>query len=381
MYTETMDPRTGYLVYVASGSGTTTLTADLEGDLVSGQNLGNVNPGATFSNNTHSADGWNLIGNPYPSQIDWDDTYLSVTGSVNANAYVYDPGTSAYLPQDGNDGSPSIIASHQGFWVKLEDFGAGLEFKEENKTNATPTFYKTAADTGIVLTLTGYGNEHQTRIRFRPDATDNYDYKLDAYCLPSLNPDYPNLYTHSADGKSLVVNSVPDDFDNFSVPMGIVWNGYPPSVEEYFLAIRVDRLPPEIPSICLQDLGTGAAVVLEEGDGYTFMTDWSATSLTRFILNGPMVGCATDIGEQTPLEEQIAVIQQDGLLHITFALDRPAETMIRITNLLGQTVHTQTTRMQNGTLVIQEPQALTGAYLVTVVTPGLTVHKKLLKGM
>jgi len=55
--------------------------------------------------------------------------------------------------------------------------------------------------------------------------------------------------------------------------------------------------------------------------------------------------------------------------------------MIRITNLLGQVVYTQTTNMQHGTLVVPEPSTLVGAYLVTIYNPGITVHKKLLKGM
>ena len=379
-YTEVLDPGTGYLVYTASGAGTITVRPDLTGGLTSG-----VNRGTVTINTTHTvtppgghADGWNLIGNPYPSQINWDDITLS---NISAIGYKLNPSTGLFDDIDGGDGSETVIPSHQAFWVYNPSLSGSAVFNEENKTTSTTSFYKNLPDSGIVFTLTGYGNENQARIRFRDNATVNYDFDLDAFSLTGYDPVTPALFTLTADSMKMMANSLPEDYDTFSVPMGFHWNGYLPSVQEYFMAIRVDRLPPEVSHICLQDLATGAAVTLEEGDGYTFMTNWSASPVNRFLVSGPMVGCATAVEGQSIPEEQIEVTQKDGTLHIDFALDNPSESMIRITNLLGQVVYTQTTNMQHGTLVVPEPSALVGAYLVTIYNPGISVHKKLLKGM
>ena len=73
----------------------------------------------TFNNNAGEGHGWNLIGNPYPSVIEWDNTWTS--SGVDATIYVYNG--SQYLIWNYNLGGygtkgNGFIPSTQGFWIK-----------------------------------------------------------------------------------------------------------------------------------------------------------------------------------------------------------------------------------------------------------------------
>ena len=89
-------------------------------------------------------DGWNLIGNPYPSAIDWDNVALP-PGVYNA-VYVWDnfgnsgqgTATDQIVSYVDDVGTPRVmvveIAQGQGFWVKATA-NTTLTFTEAAKTH------------------------------------------------------------------------------------------------------------------------------------------------------------------------------------------------------------------------------------------------------
>lgn len=107
-------------------------------DFVGPVNKGTYSPTITFTNTgVIDNDGWNLVGNPYPSQIDW-----SLVNKTNLTPFVYslDPTTNAYVVNDGI----APIASGQGFFVKAIAANPTITFTEDCKTgNAGNGLFKT----------------------------------------------------------------------------------------------------------------------------------------------------------------------------------------------------------------------------------------------
>jgi hypothetical protein len=108
-----------------------------------------TNLGYTTISGTSSVEGYNLVGNPYASSIDWDQyqTTTSTSGiyapNVNPFIYIIDPVNNNYnVYQAGHGGVGTIVASGsniipsgQGFMVQAANASAQLIFNESAKTN------------------------------------------------------------------------------------------------------------------------------------------------------------------------------------------------------------------------------------------------------
>jgi hypothetical protein len=137
-----LDAATGYLLW-GTGSGNTTYT-------FSGTPLtGNQSKSLTYTDNGSGNKGANLVGNPYPSSIDWDllrGTYGAVYYLDNGNYISWN---------DGGSGS-RYIPPMQGFFVITVANGTlGLTNAHRTHTGTTG-FYKqsTASDMVVLETVT-----------------------------------------------------------------------------------------------------------------------------------------------------------------------------------------------------------------------------------
>jgi len=204
---------------------------------------GTLGQGAVPVNVTaHSAggnDGWNLIGNPYPSAIDWN--LVTVPVGLNNAIYITDnfnnsgQGTGlkyvSYV-----DGVPSvegyagIIAQGQAFWVRATA-PTTVTFQEDDKTTTAAQFFREDSVAQVVpnllrIAMVGSGLEDQTVLRLHQPATDGFDAKYDAYKL--LNGKL-SLSTMTADNLSLSINSMGSLDCDKKIPLtmvGAVKGGY-----------------------------------------------------------------------------------------------------------------------------------------------------------
>lgn len=123
------------------------VTLNLTGTL----NTGNITMPVSYTNNGSSVDdGWNLLGNPYACQYDWNPFWdagnsgYSGTNYTNIDptVYVWDATTNTYLSFNAasNTGSMDngIIASGQSFFVKATAASPTMTFKEQFKSAITP---------------------------------------------------------------------------------------------------------------------------------------------------------------------------------------------------------------------------------------------------
>ena len=127
-------PGRGYWIWCGDRmSGTAEFTTDVVGPL----NTGNIDANLQYTNTGDpAADGWNLIGNPYASDIDW-------SGILNADLsnkyYIYDPQSGNMDLWNELDGSNLYylngdIKSGQSFWVHANN-ATNLIIEEVDKTS------------------------------------------------------------------------------------------------------------------------------------------------------------------------------------------------------------------------------------------------------
>lgn len=141
-------------------------------------NKGDISPTITYTNtNDADNDGWNMVGNPYPSQIDWN----AVNKSNLANFYyVFNPATGSYVADNGTN----LIASGQAFFVQAIGASPTITFTEACKVEASPTSYFKTANPSVKVTLVKDSlNADELKIEFAVGSSSNYNAIEDALKL------------------------------------------------------------------------------------------------------------------------------------------------------------------------------------------------------
>jgi hypothetical protein len=122
--------------------------------------------------------GWNLIANPYPSEIDWNLSSASLTGPKVYYVFDYQSNTYKFRNATTNTGTASrYIAHSQGFMVKVNATGQNLVCQETHKTNTGAAFERSGdADNSFVALRFSKGmNADESMLVFESSASAGYD--------------------------------------------------------------------------------------------------------------------------------------------------------------------------------------------------------------
>jgi hypothetical protein len=164
--------------------------------------------------------GWNLIGNPTASTLDWDASAWTKT-NIDNTIYIWDPsalsGNGDYLTWNGSTGTlpNGKIAPFQAFWVHANSATASpvLSFTNDAKATVVGSFLRSPAlktEVVVPLTLSGQQMETTSFITFSYNGLVGPDDK-DAYRLESMNDTKMELYTLSSPNhiSPLTINNLP----------------------------------------------------------------------------------------------------------------------------------------------------------------------------
>jgi len=170
-----------------------------------------------------TGDGWNLVGNPYPSNIDLSST-LDWT-HLDKVVYYYDHAAGNYKPYPITVGfglGSQYVPSMQGFFVHVNPgFTSGtLKFTDDNRTTAgTVYFYKDLPNDLLWLKVDGNaGMNDEVIVYFRSDVTSGYDQDID--CIKLNGADVaPQLCAISSDDYKLTIDALPFAGLNTVVPL------------------------------------------------------------------------------------------------------------------------------------------------------------------
>ena len=247
-------------------------------------------------------EGWNLLGNPYFTNIAW--TELSRTNVDNA-VYVYEP-LSGYATFNGSttaDGdstfvSDGIIGPFQAFFVKASDgtdpATASYDLSVPNiqqvqrdslsaNLNSDP-FLKSAGagnDRVLALGIDAGGITENAKFTFRPDGALGKDVS-DAYQLKGPggieSRNFLSLYSVLENGNGLSINNLPYSLeDDVTIPVQPKLkgcDGASPYTTEATLTIPETRNIPAGWTLQLKDSKTGESINLRQS-AYTFTLESS----------------------------------------------------------------------------------------------------------
>jgi hypothetical protein len=313
LYTDIINPATplnvmqGYALYNAA-AGTATFTGPL-----------NTGPVGSANNVTRLSQGWNLVGNPYCSYVDWDAASGWTKTNVDNATYrhVNSATWASYVGGVGANGGTRYIAPCQGFFVGVTDGQTvgTLNMNNNVRTNTSSTFFKDEVADIVRLEVTGNGYTDETVVRFLDEASPAFDGNWDAHKLFGSVSEAPAIY--SPDNGMMAINSLP--------PVTAVPIGVNAGVNGEFTISATETS--EFADVILEDLKSGTFTNLKQ-NAYTF--NYEVNNNDRFILHFSPMG----VPENTSDLIGIYSIRKDVYVSV------PEKTTgdIEIYNLLGQKV-------------------------------------------
>lgn len=238
-----------------------------------------------------SATGWNLVGNPYPSNLDISSMFTTSFGSISYKGiHIYDATSGQYKAilnggqsitgynTAGGSVASTVIAPFQAFWVKMDNDGTFTVDNDNRTTSATGlgTFMKKNFDLARFDVFDQDSAWDQAVIYFADQATEGFDGSFDAYKLISHKTDVPSFYAVNADGK-FAINGLPVNQSEYAVNMGFRSN----KIGQKSIRLNNSELDPKW-FVYIEDKELGLFYDLKKAP-YTFTE--TTNSDTRFVLH------------------------------------------------------------------------------------------------
>ncbi|HNX87528.1 MAG TPA: T9SS type A sorting domain-containing protein [Paludibacteraceae bacterium] len=371
----TMTPMRGYCINF--GASTAPLTADVTGVVNSGALNFSVTKSTTGNN---YADGWNLVGNPYPSPIDWQASSGWTKINVSDGIYYFNPNTqytgtySSFVNGIGiPSGTTGIIPSMQGFFVKATANGILGVNDAVRTTDLTPSFNKTLENPDALLRLKGYPamNElhaDETVVYFDPLATFIFDGNMDAYKLLNNDPAYPNIFTKDSSNYSLSISALPSlSNTDVVIPLGFTTKT---SGSFTIKATEILNFDPSF-HIYLEDNQNSTSQDLTVSPEYTFTINANAPLFRFFIRFSPTI--VTGIEENS--NSFVDAWSSGKYINVNYSNSTQGNAFIFIYNMLGQKIiNDEQTGIGTTHYRIETP----GCYIINVLSGSKNYQKTLI---
>jgi hypothetical protein len=362
-------------------------------DFIGALNTGSVNVNLSFTNNSQpTADGFNLVGNPFQCAIDWQSANITRTNMQNF-MWVYDPVLATYGTisstgtKAGNLNITRYVAPGQAFLVRATSSGASISFTESAKALETPfNFFRNTESQSDIPVLGIYVNyladslsTDMCLIEFNPESTMNGN---DPYDAPKFFNDKINLYTISDDLQALTINSIrrPEVRDTIRLAF---WHYDTTNIRVGAHRLRFDSVANVSPllNVYLKDDYTGNIINIRNQNTYDFNleSDVNSHGNNRFKI---IFDLATGISNEQ-LSKSLSIFPNPANKELHIKLLDPelskSNGSIRITNLVGAEIMMLKGVEMNELLKLDISSLTNGVYIISVEVDGNVTHKKFVK--
>ncbi|MEZ5147265.1 MAG: PKD domain-containing protein [Bacteroidales bacterium] len=220
--------------------------------------------------------GWNLVGNPYPSMLVWNNSWSKTDMfewacvHQDGNDGCFNAATSEVWPTEGSPLTNGNIPVGQGFWVRASTGSASLTIPQAERVHDNQTIYKstqTIIHQAVRLKVEGNNDKDYVWIDFTPEATEGLDPKFDLQKRWGY-AESPQIYAYGQDGDLYSVSTLPMVKNGLVVPLGLqvgAEGAYSISTSEF------RGMTDYGVTVILEDLATGTFTELDDETTYEFI--------------------------------------------------------------------------------------------------------------
>lgn len=324
-------------------------------------------------------EGFNLVGNPYPSFLDWslvDTISTNITTSIwyrtktSGNVYTFDTynrksniGTNL-----GANTVSNLIPPMQAFWVRAKTNGGMLTFTNAMRKHIDVAGNKLKAPAVndinqkvLRLRVSNGTNSDEAIVLFNPAALDVYD-DYDSPKMTNGNNAIPEIYT-VAETEQVVINGMKNMIPCLEIPLGFrTGEGRNFNIK----ATEIANFDSDI-QIILKDNQMNIEQDLTDGTTYTFESD-PTTTTQRFSIVFKSNSVTTGIKNQNEKNTDITVCEKaDGRIMINCGNEIVGQATASLCNSVGQLL--ENVPIKNTVTVLSE-NIPSGLYLVNIVVNG-----------
>ena len=328
---------------------------------------GTINNADITKSNLHfDTDGWHLLGNPFPSALEWNTTDWSVTG-IGAVAEIWDNNAGNYTPINPGD----IIPSTNGFFVQVDNTSNSLTIPLSARLHDATNNYKSMQTDEMTETLVmkisndenGYFDIN--RIGFKAEASEKWDIDFDAHKLPG-SATAPQIWTVS-NNENFAQNYLPYVYEVYQVPLHFKagTNSMHHFVFEGMGSFSGDS------RIYLEDLLLKKTIDLRTQQAYDFMAS-TEDNEGRFILHFNGVTATAEILDP----DAISIYSSQNTVYIQSGKMASEKYNVEVFNLRGQLIYTES--MEPTTLSSFTLNEKTGIYIVRLHNNNRSITQKVM---
>jgi hypothetical protein len=328
----------------------------------------------TRTGNTAAKRGFNLVGNPYPSYLNWEMAYNAAnnvrptiwyrTGSGTSMSFeTYNAAVGVSVPTTASGYIPPM----QAFWAKVDTDPATNEETSTGILNLTNAMRSHEGETANPLKAPSAKNSERQLIRLavsngtvsdemvivsHPSASDSFD-QYDSEKMSNNDANRPEIYSVVAN-QELVINGVSEMVDAKEFTLGL----RPGKAGNFSIALTEWNSRSDTELVLRDNSKTeNRDWILTAENPYSFIVT-DAVDNTRFSLIYRSKGSITGL-EQVNSKLVVYAIQGKIMLQSTDLTGSG----ISVTNTMGQTIYQ--TKAQSNSLSIDQDFA-TGIYIVKV---------------
>ena len=318
--------------------------------------------------------GWNLIGNPYPSYIDFTTFFdlnknqLNIGGAYQA-IYGYNNNSSNKWTILNSINTTELIAPGQGFFVKAKTGDGTITFTSAMRTIGTTDDFIIGRDSNtnlnegfIKLQISNQTSEsYDTAIHFNENASLGLDAGYDAAMFGGNTTEFSiNSYLVNDNlGDPIAIQALgTDDLANTTVPLGV----NAAQGQEITVSISEFTLP-NTTKVYLEDTLTNTFTLLTEHN-YTFTTLNTISGVGRFYLRFEIE--ALNVSNPTFEALKISTNQNEKTIVVTGQLDE--QTLFKLYDIHGRVILTKDLDIKSIEQIVNVGHLSTGIYMVELKT-------------
>ena len=327
---------------------------------------------------TSNSNGFNLVGNPYPSYVAGNENADGTNNILTINSanltentlWFWNQSTDSY--NQINQASAAFqIAPAQGFFVSATG-SVNLSITEAMQSHqGTDSFQRLTTRPEIELTLSNGTAIRNADIYYIEGTTTGWDNGYDSSIFGGVANEFA-IYTHAVangNGRNLGIQSLPpNNYENMIIPLGIN--------AEAGTAITIGATTNNFPegiNMYLEDKQDNSFTLLEADSNFSFTPENNLDGIGRFYLHTTSsVLSAADFDINTNIS-----LYTSGNNNLRIVGVQKGTASVQMYNILGREVF-KTSFEGNGINDITLNTIPTGIYIVKLATENGTLNRKII---